>query len=124
MNFDDIDPEFWTLGATYGARILGVLLALVAAWVVGGMVRRTLLRGFEKASFDATLSKFFVRAVLEAAAAEIDGVLSETADYWDVWQRTVRATKVALDDAGVGIPFPQMDVHLDPGVRAGAAAAE
>jgi small-conductance mechanosensitive channel len=25
----------------------------------------------------------------------------------------VRAIKVALDEAGIGIPFPQMDVHLD-----------
>ncbi len=33
--------------------------------------------------------------------------------YWDVWQQTVRATKMAMDEAGIGIPFPQMDVHLD-----------
>lgn len=33
--------------------------------------------------------------------------------YWDVHQRTVRAAKQALDEAGIGIPFPQMDVHFD-----------
>jgi small conductance mechanosensitive channel len=35
------------------------------------------------------------------------------ADYWTVWQSTTNATKKALDDAGISIPFPQMDVHLD-----------
>jgi len=33
--------------------------------------------------------------------------------YWDVWQATIRATKKELDAAEIGIPFPQMDVHLD-----------
>lgn len=40
-------------------------------------------------------------------------VWCETGDYWDVWQQTIRATKKVLDDAEIGIPFPQMDVHLD-----------
>ncbi len=33
--------------------------------------------------------------------------------YWDLHQELVRNTKYALDEAGIGIPFPQMDVHLD-----------
>ncbi|MCB9523907.1 MAG: mechanosensitive ion channel [Myxococcales bacterium] len=33
--------------------------------------------------------------------------------YWDVWQALTHDAKVALDAAGIGIPFPQMDVHLD-----------
>jgi small conductance mechanosensitive channel len=37
----------------------------------------------------------------------------DNADYWDVYQSTIRATKMALDAANIGIPFPQMDVHLD-----------
>jgi len=77
------------------------------------------------------------RGVLEAAAKKIEGVLEDpepqiflsalgassvdwqvrvwtTGDvYWDVHQRTVRAAKQALDEAGIGIPFPQMDVHFD-----------
>ncbi|NNE34805.1 MAG: mechanosensitive ion channel [Rhodothermales bacterium] len=40
-------------------------------------------------------------------------VWCETENYWDVWQETTEETKKALDGAGVGIPFPQMDVHLD-----------
>ncbi len=40
-------------------------------------------------------------------------VWSNTADYWAVRERLTRDVKVALDKAGIGIPFPQMDVHLD-----------
>ena len=83
------------------------------------------------ADLDAT------RAVLEKAAATIPGMIQEpapqivlkalggssidwqvrvwckTGDYWDVWQATTRACKISLDEAGIGIPFPQQDVHLD-----------
>ena len=40
-------------------------------------------------------------------------VWCKTADYWDVWQATTQACKASLDAAGIGIPFPQQDVHLD-----------
>lgn len=33
--------------------------------------------------------------------------------FWDVKQALTRAVKKHLDEAGIGIPFPQMDVHLD-----------
>jgi small conductance mechanosensitive channel len=80
------------------------------------------------------------RAALEKAAAKVEGKLTDpppqvflkglgdssidwqvrvwckTPDYWDVWQATVRATKLALDEAGIGIPFPQRDVHFDEAV--------
>lgn len=35
-----------------------------------------------------------------------------TPDFWPVRERLTRDIKVALDGAGIGIPFPQMDVHL------------
>ena len=77
------------------------------------------------------------RAVLEAAARSVDGILAEpntqvflaglgdscidwqvrvwapTAAYWDVYQDLTFKVKVALDEAGIGIPYPQTDVHLD-----------
>jgi small conductance mechanosensitive channel len=86
------------------------------------------------ASIDAT------RAALEKAAAGIPKMLNEpapqvflkalgassvdwqvriwcrTEDFWGVWQATTQACKAALDEAGIGIPFPQRDVHLDPAV--------
>ena len=39
-------------------------------------------------------------------------VWCKTADFGKVLQQTVRAVKMQLDDAKIGIPFPQMDVHL------------
>ena len=86
------------------------------------------------ASIDAT------RKALEASAAHVPGMVKDpapqvflkglggssvdwqvrvwckTEDYWDVWQATVRAAKLSLDEAGIGIPFPQQDVHLDEAV--------
>lgn len=43
-------------------------------------------------------------------------VWCKTEDYWDVHQSTIRAVKKVLDEKGIGIPFPQMDVHLDAAV--------
>ncbi|MGB1580054.1 MAG: mechanosensitive ion channel family protein [Nevskiales bacterium] len=36
----------------------------------------------------------------------------KTTDYWAVLWDLTEAVKNALDDAGIGIPYPQMDVHL------------
>ncbi|MEM9752649.1 MAG: mechanosensitive ion channel domain-containing protein [Planctomycetota bacterium] len=88
-------------------------------------------------AYDADLDK--TREVLEAAANSIadmrlDGegrghqiVLGDlgdsavgwtvrfwckAADYWGVKEALTRAVKNHLDEAGLGIPFPQMDVHV------------
>ena len=77
------------------------------------------------------------REVLTSAAASVDGLLADeksvivltglgassvdwqvrvwakTEDYWAVKEACTVAVKDALDAAGIGIPFPQMDVHLD-----------
>ena len=34
-------------------------------------------------------------------------------DFWPVKDELTRRVKKSLDEAGIGIPFPQMDVHLD-----------
>ncbi len=34
-------------------------------------------------------------------------------DFWPSRQALIRACKMHLDEAGIGIPFPQMDVHID-----------
>lgn len=36
-----------------------------------------------------------------------------SADFWPVKEQLTRAVKMHLDEAGLGIPFPQMDVHVD-----------
>ena len=77
------------------------------------------------------------RSTLEAAVANLEGaledpapavvldLLGDSAILWrvSVWaptpdvgavkQRAIRAVKQALDAAGLSIPFPQVDVHLD-----------
>jgi small conductance mechanosensitive channel len=35
------------------------------------------------------------------------------ADFWSAKEQLTRAVKQHLDEAGIGIPFPQMDIHLD-----------
>ena len=35
-------------------------------------------------------------------------------DYWDVYFDVYEAGKIALDDSGITIPFPQVDVHMKP----------
>ncbi len=40
-------------------------------------------------------------------------VWAKAADYFDAKDSLTRSVKVTLDKAGLGIPFPQMDVHLD-----------
>jgi len=36
-------------------------------------------------------------------------------DYWDVYFEQIEHAKLAFDEKGISIPFPQMDVHLDKG---------
>ena len=81
-----------------------------------------------------------VRRVLEAAADAVEGRLDDpapqvvllelggssinwevrvwapTPDFLTVKQSTVRMVKKYLDEADIGIPFPQMDVHVDGGL--------
>lgn len=87
-------------------------------------------------SYDADMKQ--AQSVLIDAITKIPGVLSEPApviavtelgdssvnlvvrpfckpaDYWDVYFATVEASKNALDQAGISIPFPQRDVHMIP----------
>lgn len=55
-------------------------------------------------------------ALLELGGSSIDWqvrVWVKAEDWWSVKKKLTRDLKVALDEAGIGIPFPQMDVHLD-----------
>lgn len=40
----------------------------------------------------------------------------DAAEFWPAKQELTRAIKVELDKVGIGIPFPQMDLHLDGSV--------
>lgn len=89
--------------------------------------------------YSADLDK--TREVLTAAASAVKGRLSDqdpviylkelggssidwsvrvwanTADYWAVREQLTRDVKVALDNADIGIPFPQRDVHIPQGIK-------
>ncbi len=54
--------------------------------------------------------------LLELGASSINWVLrvwTKTEDYWAARERITNNVKEELDKAGIGIPFPQMDIHLD-----------
>ncbi len=56
-----------------------------------------------------------VVAVSELADSSVNLVVRpfcKPEDYWDVYFATVEGAKLALDAAGIAIPFPQRDVHL------------
>jgi small conductance mechanosensitive channel len=50
-------------------------------------------------------------------------VWTTSADLWTVKERLAVDAKNALDAAGIGIPYPQMDVHLSTDARPPAAAS-
>ena len=86
-------------------------------------------------AYDADLAA--TRSVLEAVAGRVEGgldtpapqvylselgassidwavrVWTNTPDYWAVRERLTHQLKEALDTEGIGIPYPQMDVHVD-----------
>ncbi len=56
--------------------------------------------------------------IKEYSASSIDYTLrvwTATEDYWKVNAALMESAKKAFDDAGISIPFPQVDVHFDKG---------
>ncbi|MCA9296001.1 MAG: mechanosensitive ion channel, partial [Phycisphaerales bacterium] len=50
----------------------------------------------------------------ELGASSVDWTVRvwvKASDYWPTKEALTRAVKMKLDDAGIGIPYPQMDVH-------------
>jgi small conductance mechanosensitive channel len=51
----------------------------------------------------------------ELGASSVDWVVRvwvDAADYWEVRENMLHAVKMTLDEADIGIPYPQMDVNL------------
>ncbi len=40
-----------------------------------------------------------------------------SSEFWPTKDKLTREVKVRLDEAGIGIPFPQMDVHIDGAIQ-------
>ena len=96
----------------WGARVAGVLVALFAAWLVAGWTRRMMLRGFERASFDVTLGRFFSNmaryAILVFAALGCLGVFGiETTSF---------AAVIAAGGLAVGLAFQGTRSNFAAGV--------
>lgn len=140
---DEIDLFSTTLDTEDNRRIIlpnGGILGSTIENITHHPVRRVEVPvGAEySASIDAT------RAALERAAASVPQrhpekghqvillglgacsvdwqvrVWCKTEEYFQCQEATVRAAKLALEAAGIGIPFPQMDVHL----RGGAGSVQ
>ena len=105
-----------------------MLVALFVASIIAGWMRRVVVRGLERARFDATLTRFFgnlVRwAVLAGAVLGCLGVFGiQTASFAAVIAAAGLAIGLAFQGtlsnfaAGIGIPFPQVDVHFDQPIK-------
>lgn len=65
-------------------------------------------------------------AVSELADSSVNFVVRpwvQTGDYWDVKFSLTEKIKLAFDEAGISIPFPQQDVHMHQVVKDGEADA-
>ncbi len=52
----------------------------------------------------------------ELGASSVDWsvrIWVETSNYWPTKDALTRSVKNALDEASIGIPFPQMDIHVE-----------
>ena len=76
---------------------------------------REVLEGVVAAEPDRDDSEDSIAYLLELGDSAINWQLrvwTKAENYWAVRERLTQAVKDALDDAGIGIPFPQMDVHM------------
>jgi len=93
------------VGTTYGSNIDRArdVLTNVAKSVEGGLAEpepAVILTGMGASSIDWSVR-----------------VWANSSDFLAVKDRLTRNIKVALDEAKIGIPFPQMDVHIDGFIR-------
>ncbi|BDM65265.1 mechanosensitive ion channel protein [Shewanella sp. NFH-SH190041] len=62
----------------------------------------------------------FTVAVYELADSSVNFVVRpwvNTPDYWPAYYELLESIKLGLDEAGIGIPYPQMDVHFPAGEK-------
>ncbi|MFK7975104.1 MAG: mechanosensitive ion channel family protein [Halioglobus sp.] len=55
-------------------------------------------------------------ALSELADSSVNFIVrpwAKTSDYWAVLWDTTEAVKLKFDEAGISIPYPQMDIHVD-----------
>lgn len=57
--------------------------------------------------------QIYLSALGDSSIAWSVRVWTQTENYWGVKEALTHKVKDALDEAGIGIPYPQMDVHMD-----------
>ncbi len=112
QNIDKISDAGWSLLTTYGPKVVGVLVALFAAWVIAGILRSWTLKALEKANVDLTLSRFISQmvcyAILVFAIVGCLGVFGiQTASF---------AAVIAAAGLAVGLAFQGALGNLASGV--------
>jgi len=70
------------------------------------------LANAEKRFLDEQGITIFVEALADSSVNIRLRAWTTNADYWDVLNGFNEKIKKAFDEAGVGIPYPQMDLHL------------
>ncbi len=126
---EEFSQQLLRMIATYGGQVVVALLVLLGGWIFAGWVGGLAQSALTRAKIDETLTTFLGKlarwGVLddpEPAVVLLDlgdsavnwsvRVWAKSDEFGDVKQAATRAVKVALDEAGIEIPFPQMDVHL------------
>lgn len=74
-------------------------------------VMETLLLGEKKRLTDRDIN-VFVAELAESSVIILGRCWVKNTDYWEVRRRLLEELKYALDEAGIGIPYPQLDVHM------------
>ncbi|MEL7496673.1 MAG: mechanosensitive ion channel family protein [Planctomycetota bacterium] len=103
------------VGAAYDADLDATRSALTAA------THQVVASITSDAKIDAPTPQVYL---MELGASSVDWQLRiwcHPVQYWDVREQLTAAAKCELDKAGIGIPFPQMDVHVVGKVLAKAA---
>ncbi len=85
--------------------------------VLEGVIER------EEAKLPDGAHQVYLLELGDSSIAWVLRVWVNSADYWAVRERLTRNVKYALDEAGIGIPFPQMDLHVDGELASKAASA-
>jgi len=101
MNFDKILTNLTELAATWGLRVIGVIIVLVLAWVFANWVHKRIRNGLDKRTFDKTLTRFFANvakySIIVGAVIGCLGVFGiETATF---------AAGIAAAGLAIGLAF-------------------
>ena len=101
MNIEKVLEKIYELVATWGVRIVGVLIALIVGWMLAGWVRNSMSRAFSKRKFDPTLSQFFASL---ARYAILVGVVLGCLGVFGI-QTTSFAAVIGAAGLAIGLAF-------------------